>query len=504
MQQQLINLVTTPLLTGFVGYFTNYLAIKMLFRPYEKKWYSFGWQGVIPKNRKKLAHEIGKLVGEELITENELLKAIESERFQYVLEHTVNNEIKCFLKKDFGTLADIINHFGLDIEKLLRNIFYSENTNEITNNLLNNLTNSIIENLSNKKIKDIEALRPLLLNIINSLFENKKIKDYLANEIISIINNFILSGKSLSSLLTTEQKHFIIEKGKEFSDKFINFIDKLLKDEKIRKNITKRIIDLKNQYFGEGFFDQLKLGVLNIFLNEDTIYELVSNEIPKIINSIKNDQEIREKIDNTIEEKIEKFLTTPIYKHAEKIGIENLYAFYTKFVDWFKESFFSNNLKNKTIEKVEKFFEQTSEYTLKGVLDTLGFKIENLSNILKKPSYSIENLIHYIIKGFQETLQVIKINNLYDKIPETTFENVKSTIINSINNILKSNINKIVYSLNIDKLVEEKINSLDLSKLETLIFSFMKDQFKWINILGFILGFIFGFIQSIIFLLSYH
>ncbi|KAA0256908.1 DUF445 family protein [Deferribacter autotrophicus] len=501
MQQQLISLFTTPLLTGFVGYFTNYLAIKMLFRPYKKRWYSFGWQGVIPKNRKKLASEIGKLVGEELITEEELQKAIESERFQYVLEHTVNNEIKNFLKKDFGTLADIIDRFGLDTEKLLKRIFHSEKTKETINKLLNNLINGLIENLSNKKIKDIDTLKPLLLNTINNLFENKKIKDYLANEFISLINNFILSGKSISDLLTTKQKDTIIEKGKEFSEKFLNFIDNLLKDEKIKKNIAKRIIEIKNQYFGEGFFDQLKLGVLNIFLNEDTINELVSNELPKIIYSIKNDKEIKEKIDNIIEEKIEQFLSTPIYKHAEKIGIENLYATYTKFIDWFKESFFSHTLKNKVHDKVEVFFEQNSEYTLKGVLDSFGFKIENLSHIFNRTDHSVENIIHYIIKGFQETLQGIKIDNLYDKIPETTFENVKTTIINSINSILKSNIDKIVYSLNIDKLVEEKINSLDLYKLENLIFSFMKDQFKWINILGFVLGFIFGFIQSIVLLL---
>jgi len=55
LQQTWINIISIPLLAGFVGYITNYIAIKMLFRPYKKKWYTLGWQGVIPKNREKLA-----------------------------------------------------------------------------------------------------------------------------------------------------------------------------------------------------------------------------------------------------------------------------------------------------------------------------------------------------------------------------------------------------------------------------------------------------------------
>ncbi|MBC7197346.1 MAG: DUF445 family protein, partial [Deferribacterales bacterium] len=74
--------IVTPLVTGFVGYFTNYLAIKMLFRPHKRKWYSFGWQGVIPRNRSKLAKEVGNLVGNNLLTEKDILNSLKKEEFQ--------------------------------------------------------------------------------------------------------------------------------------------------------------------------------------------------------------------------------------------------------------------------------------------------------------------------------------------------------------------------------------------------------------------------------------
>ena len=55
-----------------IGGFTNYLAIKMLFHPYHPK-YMGKWKlpftpGLIPKRRQELAHQIGKLVVNHLLT----------------------------------------------------------------------------------------------------------------------------------------------------------------------------------------------------------------------------------------------------------------------------------------------------------------------------------------------------------------------------------------------------------------------------------------------------
>jgi len=87
-----LNLIVTPLMAGFVGYITNALAIKMLFRPHKRRWYSFGWQGVIPRNRGKLAKEIGKLVGNELIQEDDIVKSIKMNSFnQYSVSLSEEN-----------------------------------------------------------------------------------------------------------------------------------------------------------------------------------------------------------------------------------------------------------------------------------------------------------------------------------------------------------------------------------------------------------------------------
>ena len=62
-------------LSAAVGYFTNYIAIEMLFKPYkEDKWHFFSimtfsyWkQGLIPKNKHKIGVQLGEIVGERLL-----------------------------------------------------------------------------------------------------------------------------------------------------------------------------------------------------------------------------------------------------------------------------------------------------------------------------------------------------------------------------------------------------------------------------------------------------
>ncbi|HCX79706.1 MAG TPA: DUF445 domain-containing protein, partial [Firmicutes bacterium] len=57
-----------PLLGGAIGWVTNYLAIKFLFRP-RKPWRigPLVIQGVIPRRRKDLAAAVGQVVATELL-----------------------------------------------------------------------------------------------------------------------------------------------------------------------------------------------------------------------------------------------------------------------------------------------------------------------------------------------------------------------------------------------------------------------------------------------------
>ena len=77
-----VQMAASAALGAFIGYSTNFLAIRSLFRPLEPKWYTLGWQGVIPKNRARLADNVALVVGEELLYREYLVAQIERPALQ--------------------------------------------------------------------------------------------------------------------------------------------------------------------------------------------------------------------------------------------------------------------------------------------------------------------------------------------------------------------------------------------------------------------------------------
>ncbi|MCI6654282.1 MAG: DUF445 family protein [Clostridium sp.] len=73
--------IIIPIFVGaLIGYCTNYIAIKMLFKP-QKPIYVFGKKlpftpGVIPKNKSRIAAAVGKAVGQNLFTNQDIVNAI--------------------------------------------------------------------------------------------------------------------------------------------------------------------------------------------------------------------------------------------------------------------------------------------------------------------------------------------------------------------------------------------------------------------------------------------
>jgi uncharacterized membrane protein YheB (UPF0754 family) len=67
--------ISVPLLGGVIGYVTNYLAVRMLFRPLEpRRFLGIHWQGLIGRRQKELAASIGQVVGDHLVRHEDVAK----------------------------------------------------------------------------------------------------------------------------------------------------------------------------------------------------------------------------------------------------------------------------------------------------------------------------------------------------------------------------------------------------------------------------------------------
>ena len=83
---EILRVLSGPILGSVIGFGTNYLAIKMLFRPYKpirigRKILPFT-PGIIPKRKSEIAKAIGQAVGNELFTKEDIQRMLLSEEME--------------------------------------------------------------------------------------------------------------------------------------------------------------------------------------------------------------------------------------------------------------------------------------------------------------------------------------------------------------------------------------------------------------------------------------
>ncbi len=181
-----------PFIAGFIGWFTNWIAIKMLFHPrLPVNFLGMTIQGIFPKRQAQFAEKLGQLVSKELISLDEIaLKINQPSTIQKALpfiEEHIDGFIKTKLKEEMPLLSMFVNDKSLDNIKKgmvseIETIFPQIMT-KMTNGLKEELN---IENLVTEKVKGFSSDK--LEDILNAIMS----KEFRFVEIIGAVLGFLI------------------------------------------------------------------------------------------------------------------------------------------------------------------------------------------------------------------------------------------------------------------------------------------------------------------------
>ena len=86
--------IIPPIAGAFIGWLTNYVAVKMLFRPHVPiKFFGMKVQGIIPKRRKEIAKGIAKTIEAELLSSTDIAAALDGINWKSEVEKGVKDII---------------------------------------------------------------------------------------------------------------------------------------------------------------------------------------------------------------------------------------------------------------------------------------------------------------------------------------------------------------------------------------------------------------------------
>jgi uncharacterized membrane protein YheB (UPF0754 family) len=93
-----VQLVAKPLVGAGIGWFTNHLAIRMLFRP-RRVWRVLGLtvQGVVPRRRGEIAERVAEAVERELLSHDDIREALLDPGYQGALRTRVEEHLRDYL-----------------------------------------------------------------------------------------------------------------------------------------------------------------------------------------------------------------------------------------------------------------------------------------------------------------------------------------------------------------------------------------------------------------------
>jgi len=191
--------ILIPIISAFIGWFTNWVAIKMLFHP-KKPIFVLGLriQGIFPKNQQQFAEKLGKVVGSELLSFSELEEKITKQENIDKLIPLVDSHIENFLKNKLKETMPMIAMFISDktIDQL-KTVFITE-LQSLFPNLMQQYMQQLktdldFEKIVTEKVSNFSSdkLEQILLQIMSKEFRFVEILGGVLGFIIGVLQVFL-------------------------------------------------------------------------------------------------------------------------------------------------------------------------------------------------------------------------------------------------------------------------------------------------------------------------
>lgn len=179
MNQIIIKLFLIVGIGAMIGWITNYIAIKMLFRPYkEMNFLFFKIQGLIPKRRSEIAVSIADTVQKELISLKDITNSLSAdeleEKMGAVIDKILEEKLESEITKKFPMLAMFLSDEIINKIKSMIKTSILENKETI----INMFTSYLEEKVDFKKIiiENVEAFSLEKLEEITYSLAKKELK----------------------------------------------------------------------------------------------------------------------------------------------------------------------------------------------------------------------------------------------------------------------------------------------------------------------------------------
>ena len=486
------------LIGAVIGYITNWLAIKMLFRPREAK-YIFGMKlpftpGLIPKEKSRIANKVGETVGTHLLNSDSLSKALKDDKIKAKFNEVAKEKINQVINSN-STLDDSLkntlgeNYYALKgnmINNITKTILESIQEEEFKNKVKFYIVDSIKERLNKNPEKIIDFINSNKFRevIINTL-EEEKTRDIIGKALLKEVKTLEKEDLTIEEVIPENIKPYIEEYVKSQKDTLVDIIKNLLRDDEVSHKIKSAINDNIPS-------------IVSMFLSGDVIYGKLVSLVDKSLSEEENKEYICDAALAFVHESMKKKVSDVI----NNVGEEKLEVISDALGDKISKKLNTEENIDSIISKLNCKISSFNSYE-----EIIKVLFNDYENILID---NIDSMISQIVNNNQLSGEISKIiEKVFDKFLQNSLNDIcynKQNLENSIMSILDNLYNdfvenksaKVLEIVDISSIVEEQINAFEVDYAEEIIIGIANKELKAITWLGALLGGILGILSPLL------
>lgn len=486
------------LIGAVIGYITNWLAIKMLFRPREAK-YIFGMKlpftpGLIPKEKSRIANKVGETVGTHLLNSDSLSKALKDDKIKAKFNEVAKEKINQIINSN-STLENSLkntlgeNYYALKgnmIDNIAKTILESIKEEEFKNKVKFYIVDSIKERLNKEPEKIIDFINSNKFRevIINTL-EEEKTRDIIGKALLKEVKTLGKEDLTIEEVIPENIKPYIEEYVKSQKDTLVDIIKNLLRDDEVSHKIKSAINDNIPS-------------IVSMFLSGDVIYGKLVSLVDKSLSEEENKEYICDAALAFVHESMKKKVSDVI----NNVGEEKLEVISDALGDKISKKLNTEENIDSIISKLNCKISSFNSYE-----EIIKVLFNDYENILID---NIDSMISQIVNNNQLSGEISKIiEKVFDKFLQNSLNDIcynKQNLENSIMSILDNLYNdfvenksaKVLEIVDISSIVEEQINAFEVDYAEEIIIGIANKELKAITWLGALLGGILGILSPLL------
>lgn len=193
-----VKLILLAIVGGFIGWITNLIAIKLLFRPHKPFKLPFGYkiQGVIPARKQELAVSIGSVIEKQLLAPDEIVENLITEKDINSLKIAIVTNVIKILKDKLPTF---LHKFTDNTIKKQLDLFMEKDGERYIHETIENTITGATENLKISEMViekinalDLDSFEVIVLSVVKKELKHIEYLGAILGFVIGLFQGFII------------------------------------------------------------------------------------------------------------------------------------------------------------------------------------------------------------------------------------------------------------------------------------------------------------------------